>query len=467
MNAEARLRSPREVPGLPAPALVAGAAAVVLGVLAAYSPKSAIEALLAVALFVAAVYRLDLGVAAFVVLTFPEHLPGAFGEGVTLAKPVGVLIALAWLALVAGRRADVPLLPRDRPVFFWTALGFLALGTVSVLWARDGGQTFYVLSRLAQVVLLALIAYTAAARRSGFRTIVWGYLVASGITSVYTVGTGAYGANGRLGILFDPNYFAAILVPAITIALFLLVSEGRRLSRTVAAAVVVVDLVAFALTQSRGGLAGLAVALVASVVLAGRVRPRLLVLVLVLVACGLGYYAVSHPAHVLSGTSSGRAGEWRIAVRMFEHHPLTGVGLGNFTVVEPSYASQTLNLNRVSLVVNQPHRTHNSYLETAAELGLVGIVLFLAVIGTAVRSAWQGIAALTRSGDPLEQAARGLLAGALGLFCAYVFISAQWEKQLWLVLALLVAVPALARTRESEADASPALEPGSPGYGID
>jgi O-antigen ligase len=450
VNVEARLRPAREAPALPAPALAAAAAALVLGIVAAYSPKTALEALLAAALFAVAIYRLELGVAVFVLLTFPEHLPGAFGAGVTLAKPVGVVIALAWVAVVTGRRGAVPLLPRDRPALFWAALGFLALGTVSVLWARDGTQTFYVLSRLAQVVLLALIAYTAAATRAGFRTIIWAYLVASGITSVYSIGTGAYGQNGRLGILFDPNYFAAILVPAIAVALFLLVSEERRGNRVVAAVVAVIDLAAFALTQSRGGLVGLAVALVLSILLAGRARPRVLVLVLVLVAGGLGYYAIDRPAHVLSGTSSGRAGEWRVALRMFDNHPLTGVGLGNFTVVEPSYAAQTLNLNRVGLIVNQPHRTHNTYLEVAAELGLVGLLLFLLVIGAAIRSASRGLVQLTRTADSLEFAARGLLVGAIGMFSAYLFISAQWEKQIWLVFALLAAIPALAQADAAE-----------------
>jgi O-antigen ligase len=451
VSAQARLRPVGAVEvaaGIPI-----GAAAVsglVLGAVAAFSPKTALEALLAAALFVAAMYRLDLGVATFVVLTFPEHLPGAFGAEVTLAKPVGVVIALAWVAKVASRRAALPLLPRDCPVLFWTALGFLVFAATSVLWAQDSTQTLYVLGRLAQVVLLAVIGFTAAGTRSGFRTIVWGYLVASAVTSVYTVGTGAYGANGRLGGLFDPNYFAAILVPAIAVALFLIVSDPRRRNRAILAGVLVIDLAAFALTQSRGGLVGLAVALVASVLVAGRLRPRVLVLVLVLVAGGLGYYAIDRPAHVLSSTSNGRAGEWHVALRMFDNHPFTGVGLGNFVVVEPSYADQNLNLDRVGLIVNQPHRTHNTYLEVAAELGVVGVLLFLGVIGAALRPALRGIARMAARADTLEAPARGLVAGAIGMFAAYIFISAQWEKQLWLVFALLAAVGALGRPDSAE-----------------
>lgn len=448
MSAEARLRPGGDAaigPGVPAAA--GAAAALALGIVAAYSPKTALEALLAVALVVVAVWRLDLAVAVFVVLTFPEHLPGALGTGLTVAKPVGAAIALAWIALVASRRGAVPLLARDRPGLFWAAVAFVGLGAASALWATDSGPTITDLARLVQVVVLMLVTYTAASTHSGFRTVVGGYLAASALTSVYSIATGAYVQNGRLGGLFDPNYFAASLIPAILVSLFLLVTQQTGRGRALAGAVASIDLLAFALTQSRGGLVGLAVALVAAVALAGTFRPRVFALVLVLVAAGLGYYALAAPAHVTSNSSSGRSGEWRIGLRMFGNHPLDGVGLGNFGVVEPSYATQDLNLERVRFVVTDRQRVHNTYLEVAAELGIAGLLAFLAVLGVALRAAGRGVAGLARARDALEPWVRGLVAGALGMLGAYFFLSAQWEKQLWLVLALLAAVPALARAR--------------------
>jgi O-antigen ligase len=137
---------------------------------------------------------------------------------------------------------------------------------------------------------------------------------------------------------------------------------------------------------------------------------------------------------------------------MFDNHPLRGVGLGNFGVVEPSYATQTMNLERVRFVVTFRQRVHNTYLEVAAELGVAGVLLFVAVLGIALRYAGRGVAALARAGDALEPWVRGLIAGALGMFTAYFFLSAQWEKQLWLVLALLAAVPALARERAADTE---------------
>jgi O-antigen ligase len=163
-----------------------------------------------------------------------------------------------------------------------------------------------------------------------------------------------------------------------------------------------------------------------------------------IVAAALAYYVAFAPSHLLGGSSSGRSDEWRIAWRMFLNHPLNGVGLGNFVVLEPGYATQNFNISFVGEVVKQALVAHNTYLELAAELGLAGVVLVLAVIGLVLRTGFQALKQLSGSGDLLEFYARGLVAGAIGMFAAYVFLSAEYEKQLWLVLGLVVALSALA-----------------------
>ena len=55
----------------------------------------------------------------------------------------------------------------------------------------------------------------------------------------------------------------------------------------------------------------------------------------------------------LNGATSGRLDLWLLALRIFEGHPLGGVGLGNFQTVEPSYATQTLNLTIVRQIVHR------------------------------------------------------------------------------------------------------------------
>jgi hypothetical protein len=50
---------------------------------------------------------------------------------------------------------------------------------------------------------------------------------------------------------------------------------------------------------------------------------------------------------------------------------------------------------------------------------------------------------------------RGLFVGCLGMLSAFTFLTAQYEKQLWLTLGLLLAYARIARqARESEPTSS-------------
>ena len=85
--------------------------------------------------------------------------------------------------------------------------------------------------------------------------------------------------------------------------------------------------------------------------------------------------------------------------------------------------------------------------------GVVGLGLFVCVIGASVLVSLAGLRQLVASNDrATETIARGVIVGVLGLFVAYVFLSGQYEKQLWLLLGLLIAIPTVAasahQTRE-------------------
>jgi len=442
-------------------AVVAAAAgtAALLGAVAVHSSKYAVLALLGAAFVALAISRLALAVAAFIVLTFPEHLPGSFGAGATLAKPVGALLVLGWGATVLTSRLKLPVLSKSRPLLFWLIVGLLLFGSVSMLWAADPSQTRTGLERILLNAALLVVVFTAASTRSGFRTIVHGFLIGSVVTSLYSI---AAGHSTRLIGVFDPNYFAAELIPAIILACFLFVTAGSRRARWLYAAVAGVDLFAFVLTQSRGGIIGLVCGLLAAVVLAGRARARILVLVLAFVAGALGYYLGYKPAHVfqsgqnggLNGASSGRLDLWHVALLVFEGHPLGGVGLGNFPTVEPSYATHTVNLTMVRQIVREQLVAHNTYLQLAAELGLVGLGLFLAIIALPLCLAGRALSRLELELPELEFHVRGLVAGTVGLLIAYVFLSAEFEKPLWLLLGLLASVPVLLRDGTTEKDSS-------------
>jgi O-antigen ligase len=137
-----------------------------------------------------------------------------------------------------------------------------------------------------------------------------------------------------------------------------------------------------------------------------------------------------------------------------------GVGAGNFTVVEPTYAIRDLNLRRADLVV-RPEVAHNTYLHVLADYGAVGLLLLLSVIAGALVIGLQAARAFARDGDrETELLARGQLAATVAMLTAYTFQSGQFEKQLWLMLGFAAALRAVAL------HAAPASAPVQPYFPI-
>jgi len=143
--------------------------------------------------------------------------------------------------------------------------------------------------------------------------------------------------------------------------------------------------------------------------------------VLVMVAVGLSGAlpstgtpaAGSDPARLASAESN-RYAYWRVAAEAFAEHPLAGVGAGGFRV----------EWRRGREVLDPARDAHSLYLETAGELGLVGLLLLGAAIA--------GVAMGARRGAP------GLVA-ALMLYAAHAGIDWDWEMPAVTLVALLIA----------------------------
>src|SRR5215470_2640128 len=438
--------------------VVAGGLAI--GALATVRPLLAVGAVVALAFVLVAFRNLAAGLAFFVVVTFFETLPGSPTTGLTFVKAAGFILALAWLAALANREAGTPLIFRDHPLIAYATVFFAVWSFASILWATDPVSARVESIRLVQNVLLFVIVFTAIAKRQHLIWVLGAYLGGAFLTAVVGIAGGSsseqfgpYSDASRLaGGIGDPNELAAIVVAALMLAVVTV-----PLMRWLLGSIVVVLAIALFLTQSRGGLLALAVVAVVTPFLAGPVRLRAVAVILTIAAIGIGYYAlVAPPAaiqHVTSfsaGGGTGRTDLWKVAVEMWRDHPIAGIGTGNFTVVEPRYAVRTINLERVDLVVDNPKVAHNTYLHVLTELGIVGFVAFAGMIGGSLLVAWRAIKELQRRGERRREIlARGLLIGTIGMFAAFVFITAQWEKQLWLLLGTCLALSTLARAGES------------------
>jgi O-antigen ligase len=143
-----------------------------------------------------------------------------------------------------------------------------------------------------------------------------------------------------------------------------------------------------------------------------------------------------------------RMAHWQAGWRMFEDHPMTGVGAGNYNANYPDYYV------RETFVTSQGH-AHNFYIHMLAENGIVGLAIYLTLILSFLLVALR-VAIATR--DRLTWA---LALGALGTMTA-VYVHNLFENlhvlnlgiQLSVSWALTIAAHHRWTTREAAVEVS-------------
>jgi hypothetical protein len=129
--------------------------------------------------------------------------------------------------------------------------------------------------------------------------------------------------------------------------------------------------------------------------------------------------------------NNGRLSLWKAAVRIYDTQPLHGTGAGTYQLYYPRYRTEGLYVTDA----------HSLYLQSLAELGLVGLVLILVV----VLGILGGLAARIRGPD------RGCYAALFAVTLAWAIHQAfDWDWQMPAVTlgVFILAGLALARPRE-------------------
>jgi O-antigen ligase len=132
----------------------------------------------------------------------------------------------------------------------------------------------------------------------------------------------------------------------------------------------------------------------------------------------------------LSGT--GRQDFWQVAVDAFGEEPLRGHGAGTYE----------FSWEQLRSLPQPSHDAHSLYLEAFAELGLLGGLAVLALVGTLL---WTGFGAWRAAGGPRREMYAALLAGQLA-FAVGAAIDWFWEiAAMGAIFFLLSAVLVAAR----------------------
>jgi O-antigen ligase len=144
--------------------------------------------------------------------------------------------------------------------------------------------------------------------------------------------------------------------------------------------------------------------------------------------------------------SNGRSELFEVAWRMWQDHPVIGVGLGDFRVHSSEYARALGPLEFAEFLTEERKYVHNVYLEILAETGIVGLLLFTTVLALCLRAAWRAVRLFRQAGDTaMATLAKAVVIGVVAWLAAGMFISGQTDRRLWLLLALGPAMLAAAK----------------------
>jgi O-antigen ligase len=191
----------------------------------------------------------------------------------------------------------------------------------------------------------------------------------------------------------DPNFWARVLVALLPFAVAA-VAVHRGLSRLIFAGCTLSLLMGIFLTQSRAGFVAGGVTFVVVLVIAGGKARRLLMTAPVVIGLLLINPATGPRLATLVDLTKGseevtdlsiayREAAQRGGLEMFRDHPMTGVGIGNFdTALLPYLRNGVAELPPTARFGEIA--PHNTYLQMAAESGIVGLIGFLALFGCAV-----------------------------------------------------------------------------------
>ena len=431
-------------------------AALAVGIVTGASPALGLVVAAGLVFVLIVMWDLALGVCLFLLVAFLDVVSA--NQNLSVTKGVGALLAASWLATMATRRGSARSLISEMPWLTAALIAFIAWSAQSIVWAGSHGDVLRSTERYGLDALLIPILFWAISER---RHVVWVFgvfvlgallSVLWGITQAKVTGGVSAAQVGRLsGATVDANVLATLLIVCTVFASALVIVLRRAPgARTLALLAAIGAVAAFFATFSRGGLVALAVVILAACVYAGRRRRAVVAVALGVLLVGVVFLSVSGGGaaqRLTTDTSSGRTDIWTVGLRMVRANPIVGVGSGNYSDAEPHYLLTSPGLIKYTdFIIGTPYPAHNIYLQVLVEMGVIGLALFLAVIVLSIHAAVRAVRMFRASGDrSLELLGRALVIAILGMLAADFFVSDNYSKQLWLLLALGPALLALAR----------------------
>ena len=362
------------------------------------------------------------------------ELPG-FGA---VARYVGFAAAALWWVNVLGSGQI-----RAPRAFQLTVLAFVLWNALSALWSSDPVETVDRALTWVQLLVFVMMLWdlytTRRAVKAGLQAyLVGAYVAVASALANYFSGSAYYTNYSRFSSGdTNPDGFGFILALGMPVAWYLASSQSTsrtgKFLKIINFAYIPVAFLGISLSGTRAALIATMPAMAFGVTSLVRLSRAARIAVVVLLASTL--LLVVRQVQDLSsfqrfgttttelteGDLNNRTKNWLEGLASFEKHPLMGIGSNMYRSIN--------SLGKVA---------HNSYISVLVEVGLVGFLLFAAILVIALQQA------LRQSGWDRSFWLTQLAVWSLGAF------TLTWEhrKSTWLFLGLIVASAALAPERD-------------------
>jgi probable O-glycosylation ligase (exosortase A-associated) len=394
-------------------------------------------------------FRPFVGLLAYYWLAYmrPQNMAFGFSRDLPLSLLVAVAMVIG-LVLAMGRERFVTL--RLQTVLL-SLLGIWISLTVLTAVVPEMSQVVY--GQYWKAILVSVLATGMVLDRRRLR---WVILVVVASIGFLGAKRGLFGMlrsgtrydDGPGGFMSDNNSFALALNMVLPLLVGVALVEKQRWLRLAAAVTAALCTLCILFTFSRGGLLTLAAV---GGLLIWRSQRRLVVAgLLALSFAGFIFIssdqvkndyirrATSISNYEEDSSAKGRLNAWETSWRVFLDYPVFGVGPNNLEAVFFRYAPDT----------SRFHVSHNAYFQLLSECGLPALLLFLAVLGTAL---WRLERLRTTTPIPwVEVQARMLQISIIGYMVGATFLNMAYCELIYTILSLTVSLDVVARRETAE-----------------
>ncbi len=177
--------------------------------------------------------------------------------------------------------------------------------------------------------------------------------------------------------LGNPNILATFIVIVSSFCLGLLLSNIGNLYKAAIAILLIVSCICLIFTFSRGLWLSLFLVVIFLSMMLKRKLLYLLIPVSALVILGSNHFVIYRLLSSFQGNDTSallRFAIWESTWAMIKNHPFTGIGWGAYKFVYPEY---DFFVNNKEVII---YHAHNMYLNIAAEIGIIALIVFLALL---------------------------------------------------------------------------------------